>query len=1298
MRRTSPRRRSVELMAGTALGCTLMVLAAAPALADEPAGPGIRIESDAPINIDAGVISTSADDEFGVLAILDGDGSSEGLNVTITGVSVSTSGEGAIAVAGVNDSGDVTIDVGSASTTGGSATGVFANASGVATVRADTVATRGDGASGVAITGDGGAVVEVGDVSTTGRNANGLVVYSDLGGAVSVDLDQVRTEGDGSMGVQVEAMLGAPISVTGGSVSTQGYSAVGVSIYQSDVGYPDLMADMGAVTVDLDRVETGIEGDADAGAYSDAVRIDAHGAVSVVIDTVATHGEMARGVAVVGRDAVFVQVGDLSTEGGYATGVDAFSQGDVRVDVGTLTTRGDSAFGVVAASETGSAKVSVESLLTEGDHATGVVAHTQGGDVVVAVGELKTLGADSVGVRAVAEAGGSGRVLVQARNIVTEGEDSTGVVVRNGGSGTATVTADSISTKGANARAIDMAAVGDARITVGGLSTLGENSDAILVVGEGAGDITIETGLIATAGRSSAGLVVYAGGDVTIRTGDIRATGAADDGESDAVHVEMVAPDGVLSLDLGAVTTAGLSSGVEAWNAGRSDIRLASASAEAASAVFVDGLITGVVGVQVSGEARTTGAAAHAIHVVDAAEVTVVAGAVSTLGDNADGVKVGPGAEPTPLLAGGVGQVRVEAREITTRGASADGVDVEATGPVTVAANRIAAFGAEARAIRVSTQGAATATVGEAASIGEGGVGVEMSGATTALTVNGVLRGADSGALLTAADTATVTVAGGARVSGGHDGLRLASGNGSTVTNAGVIEADSGLALDIKGGAATINNRGLLVGRVDLTAGADVLANEGTLRLRGDSDFGAGADVLGNSGTLTFVESLTPSSVRLRGLERLNNTGTINLANGVAGDVLTLDGVLNGGAGNLVRMDLDTRGATALADRLAVGGLEGVNNLRLEILGAGVLGDTGVTLVTSGAVQTGAELSVTTSGGFLDYDAVFDPTTREYRIVSAVDEERAWEPTKVASGAQMQWRRAADVISARFDELSDGEALGLRRGERAQGWVQAYGGSGEVDGRRTLDDETVDLSHDVDVAGLQMGLDVVRGFAGGDLVLGGAAGYGETQLTFASNGDRADFSGWGLAAYAQWSKGPLALDLTARGDVYDLDYDWGSVDLKDTADGRTLGVRLDAAWRIDLGSQWRVEPRASLSWTETDLDSIEAEAGKVEFGDTVSVLGKAGVRVARDVTLSNGGRLQPYVGLYAFNEFDGDNASKIHLASDVIDVADVAADQWGEVVLGANLVHGPIQVFVQGESSFGQVEGFTARFGARFNW
>lgn len=1295
MRRTSPRRRTADLMTGAALGCLLA--AAAPALAAEPSSTPIRIESDAPITIDAGQIATTSDDEDAVLAILDAPSPADGLDIVITGESISTSGVNASAITAVNNAGDITIDVGQIATTGESSNGVWANAKGLAKVQVDAVSTQGDGATGLHVIGDGGVSVEIDAIETEGVNSSGVMTYSDFGAETVLNVGRVSTLGAGSLGIDLNAMGGGAITLTGGSVTTKGQSAVGVLVYQRPDIMHELTAEVGAISVDLDSVETGVEGDVWSGAFADAVRVDAHGYASVVVDRVTTHGEMSRGVTVQTIDGAYVQVGQITTAGGYATGVDVYSEGDVRVDVGQVVTRGDSAFGIVAASDAGSSKVSAETILTEGNHATGVSAHSQRGDVVVAVGDLTTRGTNSTGIRAAAELNG-GRVLVQAGEIITEGEDSTGVAVRNASENEAAVIADAITTRGARARGVDIAATGNIRVAVGALSTKGEESDGVFAVGEGRADIGIEAGAITTEGRASAGMTVIGDGDVTIKAGDIRATGAEDDSDSVGVRVEMGAADGVLILEAGAVTTRGLSRGVEARNAGQSTLRLASASAQAASAAYVDGLGTGVIGLQVVGEASTTGADSHALHVVNAAEADIRAGSVRTTGDRAAGVKVGLGAEQNPLAPAGANRVRIEANEITTEGVGANGVDVDAVGEVTVAANRISTFGVDARAIRIATQGAAIASIGDGVASGVGGVGVEMVGATVGLTVNGMLRGIDSAARLTSDGAVTATVVGGARVSGGREGLRLNSGTGSTVTNAGAIEAEEGLALDIKGGAATIANRGLLAGRIDLTAAADTLSNEGTFRLRGDSDFGAGVDTLANSGTLSLAESATPAQVRLRNLERLNNTGTINLSNGVAGDVLTLDGVLTGGAGNLVRMDLDTRSAVIAADRLVVGGLEGQTNLRLEILGTGVLGETGVTLVSSAGTQTGAELSITTSGGFLEYDAVFDAASREYRIVGAVDEERAWEPTKVASGGQTQWRRGADVITARFDELRDGAALGLRRGERAQAWAQAFGGSSEIDGRRTLDGEAVNLSHDVDVAGAQMGVDIVRGMGGGDLVLGGAASYGETRLTFASNGDRADFTGWGLAAYAQWSRGPLSLGLTVKGDQYELEYDWGSVDLADTADGQTVGARLDAAWRIEAGSGWRIEPQASLSWTDTDLDAIEAEAGEVEFGDTTSVLGKVGVRLARGLTLSNGAKVQPYVGVYGFNEFDGDNASRIHLSSETIAVADRSADLWGEAVLGANLAHGPIQIFAQGEASFGEIQGFTARIGARLNW
>jgi len=643
------------------------------------------------------------------------------------------------------------------------------------------------------------------------------------------------------------------------------------------------------------------------------------------------------------------------------------------------------------------------------------------------------------------------------------------------------------------------------------------------------------------------------------------------------------------------------------------------------------------------------------------------------------------------------GDITVAIGQVRTTGDRSHGVDIATAGDVAVTSDLVSTTGLGSRAVLIDADDAVILNLGSAIASATDGVAVEATGGSVELTIATELRGGRGGADLTAAGTLAVTLAAGSSTSGSVFGLDLSSGSGTTVTNRGSLSSTGGVALNVDGGAATISNIGNLMGRIDLTEAADRLANSGTFRLSGESDFGGASDVLDNTGTVTFADSATPLLARLRNLERFNNGGTIDLTNGVAGDVLTIDGALNGLAGNKVLLDLDTRTTTVVADRLVVGSLEGVSNIELEVQGAGVIGNTGVTLVTSAIAQTGQELVVTTAGGFLDYNAVFDAASREYRIVGAAA-ERAWEPTKVASGAQVQWRRGADVVSARFDDLRDSGAMGLRQGGGAEAWAQVFGGGSEVDGKRVIDGEAADLSHDVDVAGGQVGVDIVRGFGGGDVVLGLTGNVSETELEFHSNGDTATFSGFGLGAYALWSRGPLALGVLAEGNSYDLEYDWVSADLSDEASGSTVGVRVDAAWRLEAGRGWIVEPQASAWWTETNLGSISAEAGDVEFGDTTSLIGRAGIRVAHAMSLSNGAQVQPFVGLYGFNEFEGDNASRIHIGSQTLDVADAAADVWGEAVLGANVGHGLIQGFVQGEAAFGEISGFTARVGVRMNW
>jgi outer membrane autotransporter protein len=165
-----------------------------------------------------------------------------------------------------------------------------------------------------------------------------------------------------------------------------------------------------------------------------------------------------------------------------------------------------------------------------------------------------------------------------------------------------------------------------------------------------------------------------------------------------------------------------------------------------------------------------------------------------------------------------------------------------------------------------------------------------------------------------------------------------------------------------------------------------------------------------------------------------------------------------------------------------------------------------------------------------------------------------------------------------------------------------------------------------------------------------------------------------------------------------MEYRWGSADLRDEADGETVGARVDAAWRIDAGEAWVIEPQSSLAWTETELDGVEGEAGAVTFGDTTSMVGRLGVRVATRVALAGGIGLQPFAGLHRLREFDGDNVSHIDLGDETLTVQDRALGSWTQLTLGTNVDAGPVQGFVQGEALHGEVSGYAARIGVRLNW
>lgn len=370
----------------------------------------------------------------------------------------------------------------------------------------------------------------------------------------------------------------------------------------------------------------------------------------------------------------------------------------------------------------------------------------------------------------------------------------------------------------------------------------------------------------------------------------------------------------------------------------------------------------------------------------------------------------------------------------------------------------------------------------------------------------------------------------------------------------------------------------------------------------------------------------------------------------------------------------------------------------LSVQGQAGLGDAGVVIARSKLAQTGGEIDVTVAnGGFVGFDLVF--VDGAYRLMGELMAP-AFEPTKVASGAQHQWTAGADVTSARFEQMRD---EGVRSGGRdRQVWAQVYGGSSDIDARRALDGfsgaDLANLSHEIDSEGVQAGVDRAFPVENGSVVFGVLAGAGKSELRF-HNGDMTRYDGLGGGAYAHWISGPVSLGALAKLDTFKLDYDWSAANLETRSDGVTAGLRLDAAWRLNAGA-WHVEPQIALSWSDTTLDSLSARDGnEVQFGDATSLIGRIGLRAGANLALGESVRFRPFASVHFLNEFRGENVSTLVLAGERVRVSDRAPGSWGRAVLGASVGgQSGLGGFIQAEGDFGDVEGITARAGLKFNW
>ncbi|KQM21521.1 beta strand repeat-containing protein [Novosphingobium sp. Leaf2] len=546
-------------------------------------------------NLSVDNLSTSGDGAYGAVMFGTGPG---GVNFTSIGT-VSTTGEDAMGVfAKAYGGGSTVINVANVTTQGDNSTAVYGySQSGDVAITVNNASTVGNNSPAVHAVGVNAAVTVTGAVSTQGVKSDGVIALGFGGNADVVNTGSISTSGGGSRGIYAGAIYDVSVSGTG-SVQTSGYEA------------------------------TGIEA------------VSLYGGINIAAGSVTTTGDYARGIHAYamspnGGSDVSVNVRSVSTKGVLSDGIGALSlTGNVNVtSTGTISTAGEGAFGAYAFSLLGDAAITVNNVTTTGNDAVGVQAYGYNASVTVN-GALSTSGTDG------------------AFGFSADGVQATGSF------GTATVTVNgSVKTSGDYATGVFARGYYGATVTNSGtITTSGDFANGVKAQAAYGPAVVVNNGTIATSGEGSAGIVVEGYSDVAVRgTGSVKTTG------NYAAGIAASTIYGTASVAMGSVTTTGaVATAINAYGALGTTVNVETVSTQGVDSI---GVLAGSYG-----------------------DVSVTAGSVSTAGNNSDAIRAatfGAGSTIT-INAGKLSTTGTNSNAITALGFGGD-VNVNLTGAVSAA-------------------------------------------------------------------------------------------------------------------------------------------------------------------------------------------------------------------------------------------------------------------------------------------------------------------------------------------------------------------------------------------------------------------------------------------------------------------------------------------------------------------------------------------------------------------------------------------------------------------------------------
>lgn len=1043
----------------------------------------------------------------------------------------------------------------------------------------------------------------------------------------------------------------------------------------------------------------------------------------------------------------------------------AISGNSTVANAATLQGKGMNAFGIFTEGGAGNTQLSnTGAITTDGVNGFGIRALSTVGSIdVVNSGVITTTGGGGHGIYANDNAGATGSISVENNGALTVGNTandagSRAIYIIKRGTGDATVTGNGDITVlgGLNTtRAYGIIISAEAN------NVLVDYSGQITASGFGAGGIRVDStagnvridysgNRIETFNGNANG--IYASTQSTTGTVDINASGTI------VTHSNAGSADGsgIGSFGLQALTGGGNVSAV--FTGPLIDVNGSGAAILAGNA-FNSGTGLGSVNVSNSGELIARGDQQRGIRTFSSSgEQTIInTGSLQTAGaTNSQGILAAASAAAIVSVS--------NSGAITTRGAGSSGIDALTQGGTVTVSNTAAIQGGRADSSGV-TLGGATQTLSNAGDIGalsDSAVRADATGAGALFTLRntgqmtGAVSATDATSTLDNSGTWTLrnfadSTGSGTRDTWGVATSSLGSASANTVDNSGVIRlaaqpasgivnfATNGAYLPLGQAANAPTPGGAVQGQL---LGVNRFTNNGTLDLAGGSQtvgnvlLISGATVAGadgggvyvsNGGNLLLNTTLNEGGANSRSdMLVVDSTQTASSPTRVAVSNVGGQGDLTQGNGIAVVESLNK--ATAASDpnafRLARRVVAGPYEYRL---------------------QQGAEDGSAKDTWFLRSDATLPPPPPPPVPPVPPDPDPTPDPDPdpdptpdpdpeptpahvpnyrpevslygaLPALALVYGRTMVDTLHERVGEerLNAGDPLPAQDQSTfapSMGWGRVIYRSGKQDGdRKNALGNTPEYNYDL--TAFQVGADLYRKVRAdgsheqaGLSLSAGTLDAGVSHYTRRAAGEDT-LRAYGLGGY--WTHfGPSGWYLDGvlqvnRFDIKARPNELGNLNTR----GWGYTASLENGYPYEVDKHWYVEPQIQAIYSYVDLDSSDDVGANVRFKDVESLVGRVGVRIAKD-WFSEGTdegirRTNGWIRPSIWHEFKGQPKTEFSSQSGYIPFESDIQGTWGEVNLGVDYQanhRATITVSAGYREGFdGDSHGYDAMLGVKYNF